>query len=87
MAPNDPSWREFRSKFGRGLTWREFLGYIRDDQVMKLRLAGLIAVAAFGIAGFVSLVMSRWLTAAACYVIMLVLAFMASTISDRGGRA
>jgi hypothetical protein len=31
------------------MTWREFLSYIRDDRVMKMRFVILMAAAALGL--------------------------------------
>lgn len=72
----DESWREFKARFPGGMTWRQFLGYIRDDRVMKTRLAVLVAVAACGLATVIASAVGQWAVAAMCFMSMLAVGFV-----------
>jgi CHASE2 domain-containing sensor protein len=74
---DDPTWREFRGRFGRPLTWREFLGYIRDDPAMKTRLAVLMATFGLGCLSIAALLFGHWLLCVALLAAMVVVAIVA----------
>lgn len=77
MSPdNSESWREFRARFSGGMSWRELLGYIRDDRVMKTKLAVLVWVAVLGLVSVVAAVVGAWVVAAMGLVLMITVAFI-----------
>lgn len=76
MSQDHESWREFRARFPGGMTWRELWGYMRDDRVMKTRLAVLVSVAACALATVIATAVQQWAVAVMCFVMMLTVGFI-----------